>query len=322
MKVLAHLAAAAAALLLSPGACADGWPVKPVRVVLPTAAGSAPDVIARLLGERLGQLWKQPVIVENKPGASGVIGISAFKQAPADQHGFLLAQAAVIAVTPRTLANPRFDVDADMTPIALVALSPMMILARQEFGANTLAEAFALARSDRQPITVAATGQYSIPHLSAEYIRKAAGLDVNIVSFGSTGGALNALVNGDAQLMVDGIPGVGAMRQSGRIKALATTASERLPGEPKLPTLAETLPGSPELSGWFVLFGRKNASAEVVERVNRDVRQVLQDPRLAARFVELGVFPRALTPAETARFVADERQRWGRVLDGLKIEAR
>jgi len=320
MKVLSRIAVVGAMALLSLGAHAQNWPTKPVRLVLPTAAGSAPDVIARLLGERLGQAWKQAVIVENKPGASGVIGMSAFKQAAPDQHVFMMAQAAVIAVTPHVLANPRFDVDADLTPIAVVALSPMMILARKDFDADTLKDALDLNRVRKASLTIGATGQYSIPHLSAEYIKKTAGLDANIVSFSSTGGALSALINGDIQLMVDGIPGVGAMLQSGRVKALAVTSSKRLPTYPAVPVVSETLAGTPELSGWFVVFGRSNTSPEVAQRVNRDINALLEDPQLTARFAELGVFPRALSPTETAKFVATERAQWSAVLKGLNIK--
>lgn len=320
MNALSKFAVVGAIAFLSFGAGAESWPSKPVRLFLPTAAGSAPDVIARLLGERLSQAWKQPVIVDNKPGASGVIGMSAFKQAAPEGHALVMAQAAVIAVTPHVLANPRFDVDVDMTPIALIALSPMMILARKDLPADTLTQALDLSRIKGQQLTIGATGQYSIPHLSAEYLKKATNLDANIVSFSSTGGGVNSLINGDIQLLIDGIPGVGAMLQSGRVKAIAVTSAMRISTYPKVPTVRESVSASPELSGWFVLFGRKNMAPDVIEQVNRDVNAILSDPKLAVRFSELGVFPRILSQADTVKFVSIEREHWRSVLSALNIK--
>lgn len=311
---------AAAALAVSCAATAADWPTKPVKIVLPTAAGSPPDVVARLVADRLGQLWKQQVLIDNKPGASGVIGMAGFKQAPADQHNFVLAQAAVITVTPHVLANPRFSVDADLTPVAPFAFGPMMFAVRTDSAASNMQDLIKKARANPLSVTIGVNGQYSIPHLTAEAIKRAADLKVNIVSFGSSGSAITALMNGDIQVLVDGIPPIDPMLKAQRVKALAVSSAKRMPGEPNVPTLAEALPGSSEFTGWFVLFAKKGIPAVVIEKINRDVAKVLEDPALIERFADLGVYPRPLSPQETEKFVDAERVRWGAVLKELNIK--
>jgi len=310
---------AGACLSLVGSSRAAGWPSKPVRLIVPVAAGSPPDVIARVVSDRLSTLWKQQVIVDNKSGASGIIGMGAIKQAAPDDHVFILAQAATITVTPHVNAAARYDIDADLTPVALVGMSPLVIVAARDFPASTASEFVARARSSRVAVNVGVTGNHSLPHLTAELIKRSAALNFNIVPFPSSGAALTAVVNGDVQVMIDGIPGVDAMLRSDRIKALAVTSLSRLAQMPQVQALSEVIPNT-EVNGWFVLFGKKQTSAAVAQTVNQDVNKLMEDKELRAKLLELGVFPRPLFPAQVRDFVDRERKRWWTLIRDLGIK--
>lgn len=316
---LMSLAFAAVCACASSGVSAAAWPAKPVRVIVPAAAGSPPDIIARVISDKLAVAWHQPVIVENKPGASGIIGMMALRQAPDDGQTFILAQAAVIAITPHLFRNPRFDVDADLASIAMVGMSPMIMVANTGFGPKSLDEFMAYARAAKEPVNLAVTGQYSAAYLTAEALRRSGRLNVNIVPFSSSSSAVTAVVNGDAQMMIDGVPSLDAMIKAKRLRPLAVTSRYAIASAPGVPTLADTAPEA-DLSGWFVLFGRKGTARTVIEKMHRDVSATLQDGAVIGRMAELGVFPRAMSPAQLDRFLATERARWSTVVKAAAIE--
>ena len=300
---------------------AESWPTRPIRIFIPSAPGSPPDVMARPIADKLGKMWKQSVVVENKPGASGIIGMTAFKQAPDEEYAFALVQAAVIAITPHLFKDPQFNVEADMVPVALIGKGPMIIVANNNFAANTVADFFQQAKKAGTPINVAVNGQYSVPYLAAEIVKKAGSLNLNIVPFGSSAAALSAVINGDAQILLDGVPGVQPMVNAKRVKPLAVTSAARLDSTPDIPALAELVPGL-EINGWFVLFARKGTSQAVIERVNRDVNTVIGQTDIVTRMADLGVVPQALSLAQVKDFIADETQKWGSVLKTADIPLR
>lgn len=313
-RSLSALVLAAASL----SAAAAGWPGHPVRMVVPSAAGSPPDVMARLIAQRLGTRWGDQVIVDNKPGAGGIIGMHAVKQAPADGYTFILTNAAAIAVTPQVNASARYDMDTDFAPVAMVAMGPLVIVADKRQGPDSLSAFITHAKQAGGTVNVGVNGQYSLPHLAAESFRRSTGLDLNIVSFSSSGTALTAVMNGDVQLLFDGIPGVEGMLKGGRIKALAVTSKTRTPLSPGVPALAETLPGL-DVNGWFVLLARKGTPADIVERVNRDLNAVVADKTVIEQMASVGVQPSPMSLAEVGRFIHAERARWSNVLAGMKI---
>ncbi len=314
MRSLAAVVLAATSM----AAGAAGWPDHPVRMVVPSAAGSPPDVMARLIAQRLGGRWSQQVIVDNKPGASGIIGMNAITHAPADGYTFILTHAATVAVTPRVNASARYDIDADFAPVAMVAAGPLVIVADARHGAASLPAFIARAKQAGSPLNVGVNGQYSLPHLAAESFRRGTGLDLNIVSFSSSGTALTALMNGDVQLLFDGIPGVEGMLKGGRIRALAVTSRSRVPLAPGVPALSETLPG-PDVNGWFVLLARKRTPADIIERVNRDLNAVVADKAVVEQMANVGVQPRPMSVAEVGQFINAERTRWASLLAGMNI---
>lgn len=314
IRSLAAVVLAAASM----AAGAAGWPDHPIRMVVPSAAGSPPDVMARLIAQRLGARWSQQVIVDNKPGASGIIGMNAVTHAPADGYTFILTHAATIAVTPRVNASARYDIDADFAAVAMVAAGPLVIVADTRHGAASLPAFIAQAKQAGGPVNVGVNGQYSLPHLAAESFRRSTGLDLNIVSFSSSGTALTAVMNGDVQLLFDGLPGVEGMLKGGRIKALAVTSKSRVALAPGVPALSETLPGQ-DVNGWFVLLARKGTPADIIERVNRDLNAVVADKSVVEQMANVGVQPRPMSVAEVGHFVNAERARWASLLTGMNI---
>lgn len=278
------------------------WPNKPVRLVVPFPAGAAPDVIARLLAERLTAAWGQTVIVDNKPGAGGITGMSALVQSPADGYTLGFVPAAVATLTPHLFKNPQFDLDKQLVPVGAVGLSPMMIVVPQASPVTTLAELIGAAKSQPGKLNFAAAQTNSLPHLTGEMLGKATGTSFYAVPYSGSAAATTALLSGEAALTIDGLPALTQYVKAGKLRALAVTSRERLPGFESVPTARETVPGF-ESVGWFGLFAPAGSPPAVVEQVNRDLNSVLQQAPLIARFAELGVYPQPGTPKAFADFL-------------------
>ena len=317
MKTLHRRAALAAALVLATlSATAQTpapWPTKPVHIVLPAPAGTAPDIIARLVGEKLGAVWGQPVIVENKPGAGGLIGLSAVKSGEKDDHAFVLAPASVFTLTPYMFPSKQVDVVHDFVPVALLGVGPLMIAVRADSPVKTLADLIALARKTPDTFVMATTAQYSVPHLAAEMLSRAAGVPMHAVPFAGSGQSISAVINGDAQALIDGVPPIDPMIKGKRLKAIAMFSDKRVLDRPQLPTVAENYRGL-VVNGWFGVVAPHGTSERVIARVNRDIATVLAMPDVIARFETLGIYPQTRTPAQFGSYWAAELTRWEAVL--------
>jgi tripartite-type tricarboxylate transporter receptor subunit TctC len=307
------------AMMIGTLSYAADWPSKPLRVIVPAAAGSPPDIIARVLTDSLGRRWNAQFVVENKAGASGVIGMNAVKAAAPDNHVFILAQAATVAVTPHVNASAQYDVDNDLVPAALVGTGPLMVVTKTSNTSSSLTEFLQRAAASDKTVNVAVTGNYSLPYLTAELIKRKTKAKLNVVPFSSSGSALTAVVSGDADLLIDGIPSVESMLKSDRVKALAVTSAKRLATYPEIATLADTVPGL-EVEGWFVLFGKRPTAQFVIENFNKDTNLALQDKHLADKLMELGVIARPLPLDQVQSFVDRERKRWGSLIAELGIK--
>ncbi|HSW16586.1 MAG TPA: tripartite tricarboxylate transporter substrate binding protein [Ramlibacter sp.] len=289
------------------------WPTKPVRIIMPAAAGTAPDIIARILGEKLGKMWGQSVVVENKPGAGGVLGMATARGAEPDGHTLVLAPASVLTMTQYMYRPAQMDIPKDFTAVALVAVGPMMMAVAANSPINSLADLIAAARKDPNGFVAATTFQYSVPHLTADMLSKAAGVPLRSVPFSATSQSVTAVVNGDAQVVIDGIPPLEAMVKGGRLKAIATFGEGRLPGRPQLASVAETYPAM-VVNGWFGVVAPKGTPNAVVDKVQRDMATVLALPDVIERLDGFGVFPRPMSTAQFAAFWDQERQRWEQAL--------
>ncbi|PXW97636.1 tripartite-type tricarboxylate transporter receptor subunit TctC [Sphaerotilus hippei] len=316
------LAALGLAGLLSMGAlpaAAQGFPSKPVRLIVPAGAGAAPDVVARLVADKLGSLWGQTLIVDNKPGAGGIPGMSALARSPNDGYTLGFVPAAMAIVTPLVYRNPQFSTDADLVPVATVATSPLLLVTASSTGIKSLADLSRHARAHPGQVNFAAPQPNSLPTLAGQMVSKLGQMDLFTVPYPAPPAAVTAALSGDAALTADGLPGLLPHIRSGKLRALAVTSSQRLPGFETIPTVAETYPGF-EAIGWFSLFAPVGTPAAVIEQVNRDVAKVMQLPDLVARLADMGIYPRTGNVVAAREFYQGQRDTMKRFVTELGLQ--
>lgn len=307
------LAALLAGSALAATAQTAAWPHKMVRLTVPAAPGTAPDIMARLIGDKLSALWGQTVLVETKPGAGGLIALGGVKAAERDDHALVFAPASVYALSPYMFKSKQVDIVADFVPVGLVGMSPMMAAVAAGSAAETLTDVLAQARQAGDAFVVATTAPYSVPHLTADLLSRAAGVPLRAVPYANSGQSIAAVVSGDAQLLIDGIPPLDPMIKGNRLKAVAVFSEQRLPDRPQTAAAAERWPAL-VINGWFGVVAPKGTRAAAIERVNRDLATVLAAPDVVARLQSLGVYPLSMSPAQFGTYWAAERQRWEKAL--------
>lgn len=315
------MAGAVAVLLFALSGLASAqtpWPQKPVRLIVPAAPGSAPDVVARLVAERLGAAWGHALIVDNKPGAGGIPGMSALARSANDGYTIGFVPAAMGTITPIVYKNPQFNPDTDLTPVATVAISPLLLVTNPSHGINTLADLARHAKANPGKVNLAAPQPNSLPHLAGEMVSKAGGMGLFTVPYPGPPAAITAVLSGDATLTADGIPGLLPHVKSGRLKALAVTSAQRVPGL-DVPTVAETYPGY-EAIGWFQILVPMGTPAAVAERINADLNKATASPEVAARFSELGVFPRQDSLVGAREFFVAQQRAMKKLVTDLGVQ--
>ena len=294
-------------------AVSAAWPTKAVRLWVPSPAGTAPDIVARVMGDKLSKLWGQPVIVENRPGAGGMIGLGAIKSGTQDDHTFAFVPASVLTLSPTVFKSTQVDIVRDFVPVALVAEGPMMIAVNASSPANTLADVVAMAKKNPDAFVVTSPFIYSLPHLTGEVLARAAGVPMRAVPYTNSGAAIAAVMNNDAQIVIDGIPPIEPMVKGGKLKAIAFFSDGRMPGRPLIPAVNETYPGM-VINGWFGIVAPRGTSDKAIERVNLDIAKVIREPEMTERFDSFGVYAKNLTSAQFGKYWNDDRVRWEKVL--------
>lgn len=309
----------ALACLWSAGAAAQGWPGKPVHFIVAGAAGSAPDIIARLIGDRLSQMWGQQVVVENRVGSAGNIGTAAAAKAPPDGYTILFGQAAPLALSPFVFKQLDFDPDKDFVPIVRVGLSPMMISAGKDFAPKTVPELVAAAKAAPGKINYGTSSQRNIPHLTGVLLANNASVQLTHVPYSSNTLAATEASTGLTQLYIDGIPPMTGHIKAGRLRPIAVTSSKRLSNFPDIPTVAETLPGF-EFNGWFAILAPAGTPPEILARINKDVNVVLRSPDMTERLLGFGIYEPGGTPEELAAFMRSERENYRKAVQAGGIQ--
>ncbi|GGX06277.1 exported protein [Pigmentiphaga litoralis] len=302
-----------------PAPAAQAWPAKPVRLIVPFPVGAAPDVIARLVGDKLSMAWGQAVVVENRAGAGGIPGMSTLVRSPADGYTLGFVPAAVATLTPLLYRQPQFSM-GDVAPVAMVGTSPMMVVVPSTSSVHTLGDLVAAGKAQPGKVNFAAAQTHSVPHLTGEVLSRATGMGLFVVPYSGSPAAITALLGGDAAVTIDGLPALMQHVKAGKFRPLAVTSRERLPGFETIPTVAETVPNF-ESIGWFGIFAPAGVPAAIVEQVNRDVNRVVQSPDMVARFAELGVYPQAGSPADLAAYLRDQQAVWRKVVADLGLSA-
>ena len=288
---------------------AQAWPTKPVKVIMASAPGSAPDVIARIVTDRLAQLWGQQVLIINRAGAGGLIALQALAAAERDNHTLYLPSSSSLVVLPETNKNLPLDLQKDLVPISLVGEQPFVIVANNQLGVNTLADFIALAKRKPGELTYAANSRGSLPNMTGEMFRTKAGIEMTFVPYPGAPQGLQDVIGGRLSAMVEGLAAFTGALASNSVKPLAVSSPQRLPNMPELPAIAETLPGF-NSSGWFVLLALPGLPDGVVARINADMRMVLDQPEVRSRFESTATYIRHLSPVETGQFIRDEQNAW------------
>lgn len=301
-------AVAAIAALFAAPVQAETYPSKPVRVIMSTAAGSAPDVIARIVTDRLSQIWGQQIVVINRPGAGGLLAAQAAVASDPDGYTLYLPSASSLVVLPEQ-QKLAFDMEKDFVPIGLVGYQPFVIAVSPSLGVNTLAELIALAKKKPGEIMYAGNFRGSLPNLTGELFRNRAGIDITFVPYAGVANAFQDILAGRVPVVVEGVSALSGAIQQGTIKALAVTSRERLPNMKDVPAVAETVPGY-ESTGWFVLMAPAKTPDAIVQKVNQDLRAVLDQAEVKQRYEPLATYTRPLSPAQTADYIKAERDLW------------
>jgi tripartite-type tricarboxylate transporter receptor subunit TctC len=290
---------------------AQGFPAKPVRVVVPFPPGGGADALARLLGPKLADLWRQQVIVENKPGASGHIGADFVAQSPAD--GYTLLMSSTASLTEKNV--DRF------APVSLVSAAAYVVTANPRVAAANIGELIALARANPAKLTFGSSGVGAASHLSAELFKSMAQVDMLHVPYKGTGQALTDLLAGQVDLLFAPAQTVLPYVKAGKLKALAVTGAKRAETLPGVPTVAESgLPGY-QAVGWFGLLAPAATPRSIVTQLSADVNSVLAQAEMRAKMMALGADPGGNTPEEFARFIREDQAKWAKLMGEAGIRA-
>jgi tripartite-type tricarboxylate transporter receptor subunit TctC len=308
----AGLALAGAAVLADVPMAAENWPSRPVRLLIPFPPGQATDTILRYIADELSKRWPQRIVVENRAGGAGVVGMEAGARASADGYTLIASTSGTNGINPSIIPNLPYDAVRDFTYVTTVFTVPLLIVAHPDFAPNTVPELLAAAKADPGGINYGSGGPGTSQHLSAEMFAERGGVKLAHVPYKGSGPAVADLIAGNIPMMFDSVASALPHIQGGRIKALAVTSAARAPQLPAVPAIAEFLPGY-EAIGWGGLCLPAATPREVVERVNADVTALLRDPRIAARMLELGGTAAPQTIEAANSFVATEIRKWGEV---------
>jgi tripartite-type tricarboxylate transporter receptor subunit TctC len=296
------------------------YPTRPVRLVVGFAAGGAPDIVGRLIGQSLSERLGQPFAVENRPGAGTNIGTETVVRAAPDGYTLLLI-ATPNMINASLYANLNFNFVRDIAPVGSIGENPFVMVVNPDFPAKTVAEFIAYAKANPGKINMTSTGTGNLTHFSGELFKMMAGIDMVHVPAHGEMEAQSDLMTGRVEVMFDPIVSSIGFIKSGKLRALAVTTATRLATLPDIPTVAETVPGY-DVAGWLGIGVPRDTPAEIVDKLNQGIGAAVADAAIRARLIDLGFVPAAMSPAEFRKFVAADTDRWAKVVQfaGVKLE--
>lgn len=317
--LLAALSAAVVVLAL-PAQAADTYPSRPVRLVVPYAPGGGSDIIARMLGAKLGERLGQTIVVDNRPGAASMIGTEIVAKAPGDGHTLILADVPH-AINVATAAKPTYDAVKDFAPIMLVAVTPQILVAHPSFPGNSLKELLGMPKSQTEKLPMGSSGTGSSPHMTYELLRLRTGLTLNHVPYKGGGPAISDVVAGQIPLALMGSPTSIAHLKAGRMKGLGITSAKRHPVVPNIPTFEESgVPGF-VVSHWYGVLASGGTPPSVVKQLHAEIARALEQPDVKDRFNSLALDIAAIGPEEFRKVIEADVRRWKEVVakSGIKL---
>lgn len=319
MKRLATLLLACS---LAGSALAQAWPARPVRVLVPAPAGSSLDIIVRTLSERLKERWGQPLVIENKPGAGGMLGMDVVAKAAPDGHTLGIGFNGPIAFGPHMYKKMPYDAAQDLLPIVLTTSQPNVLAVQASNPANTLPEFIGWARQQGNKLSYGSVGIGSSSHLTMELLKSVSGIEAVHVPYAGSPPAGTSLAAGETQALFAVAPALLPLIQGNRVKLIAVTSGQRLEGMKNLPTVAESgYPGFEALA-WNGLFTAAGTPAEVINRINADVNAALKEAPVREALQKQGLIVGGGTPAEFRTFIDKESRSWGAIIKrvGITVE--
>jgi len=307
-------------LALSQTIWAANWPDRPIRFIVSFAAGGTPDILCRLVTERVGRALGQQIYVENRTGGSNVIGAQAAARAAPDGYTFYWATAAALVTNPYTFKSLPYDPFRDFAPVGKVADGPFVLLANPQAPAKTLPELIALAKTSPGKLTFATDGPRNFSGMLAAWINKLAGIDIAQVPYPTMPQGIQDTIAGRVQLTILAIPSAAPFIQNGSLRPLAISMKERAPEYENIPPVADTFPGF-DFSGWMAVVAPSRTPTDILQRVNREMDLVLKQPEIVQRLREIGFYTSgAGTTVETGDFIRAQFESWGHVVKEIGIE--
>jgi tripartite-type tricarboxylate transporter receptor subunit TctC len=319
MKIIRVIVASifAVAAVGCSAAMAQTYPTEPVKLIVSTGAGGAPDVIARIVAEGLSRRWGQQVFVANHPGAAGSVGMKVAGTAPPDGYTLLFGLSSSFVALPEISKDFPYDLLRDFVSIGFVCEQPMAIAVPASLGVNTLGELIDYAKKRPGQVNVAVLSRGGIPHLTSEWIKLAAGVDWTSINYPGTPAGLSDLMGGRVQAIIDGLPSLAGAINGGQLKLLAVGSAKRLSNRPDTPTIAETLPAIPRALGFFALMATPGTPPPIAKKISDDLRAVLSEPEMQKRFEDIASYTNPMTPAELVAFIQTEQALWKPVIEQI-----
>ena len=311
-----------AATLLAGPAWAQAWPQRPVTVIVPQAAGNSPDVLCRVITDRLSRALGQQFVVENRPGAANVVGVQAAARAAPDGYTFLFATSAALVTNPYTFKTLSYDPVRDFEPVAMVARSNHVLLVHPSVKANTLAELIALEKAAPGSMSMAVDGPRNLSGLMGQYLNKVAGTSFVMVPYNTIANAIQDSITARTQVTIQSASVAETHIREGALRPLAVAGSKRISAVPGVPAIAETLP-SIDLQGWFMVLAPAKTPADIVQRLSAEIGKVLTDPEVQRSAATLGfeIDPNGpVAPSAATEFLKKELASSGRIINELGIE--
>jgi tripartite-type tricarboxylate transporter receptor subunit TctC len=298
------------------------YPTRPVKIIVQTPAGTAPDVICRLVAEQFAKLWGQQVLVINQPGGGGTVAARTAVTAAPDGYTIFMPAASIFVSMPELYPDLPFDVSRDLVPIGFVGEQPLALAVRPSLGVNSLQELIALSREQPTKLNLASIMPVgSLPNLTGELFRARSGAQITSIPYPGDAEAMGDLLSGRVQMIFESLPGLSGLVTEGKLKILAFATPKRLPNFPEIPTIAELLPGF-EAVGWFVLVAPAKADPGILGKLARDLESVLSQPEFRKRLLDLATYTRQMTPDQTNDFIHSEQQMWKPVLRQIVAKMR
>jgi tripartite-type tricarboxylate transporter receptor subunit TctC len=299
----------------APGA----YPSKTIRLIVPYAPGGIVDYVGRIVGQRLAESFGQSVVIDNRPGAGGVLGVDITSKASPDGYTLVIMDPAIV-INPSLLPKVPYDIHNDLRPVTIISSSPLVLAVNAKVPANSVQELVALARSQPGKLAFASAGVGTTPHMAGEFFKERIKQELVHVPYKGSGPAMADLVGGQVQMTFSSITAALPFIKDGRLRGLATTGEKRAPALATLPTVIESgFPGF-EVNLWLALFIPSKTAAEIVAKLNAEVRKALQTPEVKAAFDKVGADPVGSTTTEAAAFVQKEFKKWADVIKSANIK--